>query len=590
MITGISIENFKGIGDRVDLELSPVTLLFGANSGGKSTVLHALHYAREIFARQNYDAHNTIGGGKFVDLGGFEKFVHGHDVARKITLGFTVEHSSPKEIHQRTWPAAADLKDVDVVHSIENSHVEIQVGYSTVTGQVSTESLSVHLNGELFATLDSSGLLVNLEHPSLIEASYLDYEDDDTISEDEQATKNAYQLYSFAFDQSTHLSQDSLPEGEDIERYTDSFLGASLSAMKAHGYFPGAEFHNGAVRLRCNGSAAELIQNVNNFSIDYRRDDIEDESPLGPQKGTASSSVIGGLDEATVLNTVVGSISSMVADIISGATRELGHKLNQLVYVGPLREKPSRYETTEIHSAEYDWSSGLGAWEALKNSNDGQVDEVGDWLFDSGCLDAGCRIELRNYVNLDLADPKTRLLLDGRTRDEMDKPENKDGSSQEHIASNIVIVPDDDKPFMTLTPHDVGMGISQVVPVIAAALHGAHQFHPIMIEQPELHLHPRLQANLADLFIDATQRKQNQFILETHSEHMVLRFQRRIRETERGTVPVGREMRPRDLAIYFMLQEEGQSKPLHIGLDIQGDFIDAWPDGFFDVDSNERFA
>ena len=56
MITGISIENFKGIRERVELELKPLTLLFGPNSAGKSTILHALHYAREIFERHNLDA------------------------------------------------------------------------------------------------------------------------------------------------------------------------------------------------------------------------------------------------------------------------------------------------------------------------------------------------------------------------------------------------------------------------------------------------------------------------------------------------------------------------------------------------------
>ena len=49
MITGIAIENFKGVGERVELELAPITLLFGANSAGKSTVLHALHYAGRDF-------------------------------------------------------------------------------------------------------------------------------------------------------------------------------------------------------------------------------------------------------------------------------------------------------------------------------------------------------------------------------------------------------------------------------------------------------------------------------------------------------------------------------------------------------------
>ena len=62
MITAIEIENFKGIGERQRIELKPITLLFGPNSGGKSTVLHALLYAQEVFSRRNLDAAPALPG------------------------------------------------------------------------------------------------------------------------------------------------------------------------------------------------------------------------------------------------------------------------------------------------------------------------------------------------------------------------------------------------------------------------------------------------------------------------------------------------------------------------------------------------
>ena len=59
MITGITIENFKGIREPVHLDLRPITLLFGAISAGKSTIMHAWHYVREVFERHNQLSRET---------------------------------------------------------------------------------------------------------------------------------------------------------------------------------------------------------------------------------------------------------------------------------------------------------------------------------------------------------------------------------------------------------------------------------------------------------------------------------------------------------------------------------------------------
>jgi len=91
MLTAIEVENFKGIGRPVRIELRPITLLFGPNSAGKSTILHALHYAHEILSRRNFDPDRTHHGGDIVDLGGFRTFVHGHDLDRSIRLRLEFE-------------------------------------------------------------------------------------------------------------------------------------------------------------------------------------------------------------------------------------------------------------------------------------------------------------------------------------------------------------------------------------------------------------------------------------------------------------------------------------------------------------------
>ena len=88
LITAVEIENFKGIGRPMRVDLRPITLLFGRNSVGKSTVLHALCYAHEILSHRNVDAHKTSLGGDQIDLGGFRRFVHRHDLTRSVRLRF----------------------------------------------------------------------------------------------------------------------------------------------------------------------------------------------------------------------------------------------------------------------------------------------------------------------------------------------------------------------------------------------------------------------------------------------------------------------------------------------------------------------
>ena len=93
----IEIENFKGIGRRQAIELRPITLLFGPNSAGKSTILHALHYLREILERGNIDPDVTIAGG-MIDLGGFETLVHNHELDRAVTLKVTINLSDEQGV------------------------------------------------------------------------------------------------------------------------------------------------------------------------------------------------------------------------------------------------------------------------------------------------------------------------------------------------------------------------------------------------------------------------------------------------------------------------------------------------------------
>jgi len=93
----------------------------------------------------------------------------------------------------------------------------------------------------------------------------------------------------------------------------------------------------------------------------------------------------------------------------------------------------------------------------------------------------------------------------------------------------------------------------------------------ILLEQPEIHMHPKVQAGLADVFIDVVKERNVQIILESHSEHLLRRLQRRIAEEH---IPA--EM----TTLYFCSMEDGASKIEKLDVDEYGN-IRNWPQGFF---------
>lgn len=140
--------------------------------------------------------------------------------------------------------------------------------------------------------------------------------------------------------------------------------------------------------------------------------------------------------------------------------------------------------------------------------------------------------------------------------------------------------------------EDVGVGISQIIPVLTAIINSSEVF----IQQPELHLHPKLQAQLADAFIETVNDHLQSgnfptFIIESHSEHFLLRLLRRIRESHKSDNKESlRGLSSKNVSVLYVdKSEDGTSKIFPLRLSPEGDFIDRWPHGFFTERDGDLF-
>lgn len=170
-----------------------------------------------------------------------------------------------------------------------------------------------------------------------------------------------------------------------------------------------------------------------------------------------------------------------------------------------------------------------------------------------------------------------------------------------------------DKSGTTHSLHDVGSGVKVIIPVVVALK--TAEVELLSIEEPECHVHPKLQAELGDLLIARSHwsfyggpadgfhyqerfnpalRQRSHLLVETHSEHLILRILRRIREkTENDFCGWPEELkracpngiRPEDVAVLYVNPGENGSEVIELPVTADGDFACSWPNGFFE----ERF-
>lgn len=247
------------------------------------------------------------------------------------------------------------------------------------------------------------------------------------------------------------------------------------------------------------------------------------------------------------------------ASLLSDLQLDFENLLDRIYYLGPLREYPQReYKWSGIQPADMG-QRGERVIEAILAS-----DRQGPTVTKGG---GQPKVTLSEYLAWWLK--KLRLIHSFRVQ------EVSPGTNIYRVWLTTV------EGAKEVLITDVGFGVSQVLPVLAL-INYVPRGSTVVLEQPEIHLHPSVQAGLADAFIDSVKKRKIQIILESHSEHLLRRLQRRIAE---------KAISNKEVKLYFAERQSEASVLTSLEVDMFGS-IRNWPRDFFGDELGEayRFA
>lgn len=494
-VKAIRLQNFMGFKDTEWIELRPITLLFGRNSSGKSAIIRAILLLRQSL-RTNNGQPLEFNAHNGADLGAFERMIHG----RK-----TVEDSG--QLRRMTFGFRCEIGEdplVDPLRDIRPSELTDDLGKCAELS-LSFQWSIARQRVELAGILVNTAFAVRADDPEQRTILDADYLGDGSGQPDWFLSSNFYDLH-FPFQQFPWPEEPTWIPSLQIVRFVDwasddaRWLDRPTANKNQDSFLPILRAANRGDDIRASQQAGDI---------------------LGATGDQASR------DVTEVLNIFIGCSNAIREWLGEGAIRHLG----------AIRFAPRRaYLFRDLSRHEWDETGQRAILDfalmklAQEDPNlQGEVtakqrSSVDDWFE---------RLELGKELHVDPIKPFGSEPAEG-FRIEM-----YEGGNQ---------------PNFNL--RDVGFGASQVLPVVLQALFALPNAF-LIIEQPELHLHPEAQAKLADLFIESVNatrddkgRTSRFYLLETHSETLFLRLRVELAKTTNGTTDF--QLKPEDFRCYYV--------------------------------------
>ncbi|MBP0464594.1 AAA family ATPase [Roseomonas sp. PWR1] len=499
MLKSIRLENFKAFGDPQEVPISPITLIYGPNSAGKSSIIQSLLLMRQ--SMQSASVRTPLFNGDDTNLGTYLSALFEHNTENKMKIGFSFQTRSsysPLRLLARSTTRSIDI-EFDLLKSGYKSDQGIPAVFGIKYGFHDTSSIEFEL----------SRIVQKKTSPADL---------DDSASTAEFQVKD-------------------LLSARNLAKF---FILHNMRSLKPEPISKVSQIHD----IEIDEAFAKMIKKLRFYT-------------WGILPFRAESTV---LSQIKMSDEIKFSLSSPYSPL-ELARRDFADELLGISYLGPLRSPPARHYIISGTDKQSVGSRGERMPQIMYRRKRDVIPRINEKLKEFG---------IPYSIDIQMA-----------------------GNS---LTGEIVAIALSDSRGVVVSPSDVGFGIGQLLPILVEGVVATGQ--TICVEQPEIHLHPRLQGHLADFLYEtakthtaapkpglaAANRRYggNQWIVETHSEALMLRFQ---------TLIKNKEIPSSFVSVLYVEPTDGRgSRVLKLRLDDDGDFIDEWPHGFFEESFQEIFS
>ncbi len=571
VLTGIYLRNFQSIQEPVFLKLDKLCFLYGPNSAGKSSILDAIELIRKTVTGETDGYRLEYLYGKERNKSG------GWDIGVGLEMLFSdtsIFHTDDLAGAKEWWSVPDQRGDYfhqDFFSKIKGKKIQIEFGGDATY-------MKVAIDGEPLFEFDSEFI------------NYDDYYQKISTSDDRYDSSDQYLSGRLIIHKNNKLNElydyDYLDFSADRQRnhayapmskyFCDLFIEEDLDKLSIYGlrFDPGRDFQTGIVDIGY--EVEEIIFPEYSRLKSYRPDDQSYQNFLSQN---FDEKMPGVKDVAETRKRIYWAFENIARDfekLIKGFFYQAQHAIKYSHVRGDRQVLNSntcfsypRYKNVDPKNSNLPENHPMSTYARF-------IADPESWIYPYPSIKD-------DFINKSLSDYLISLRGYEIYPEIFEVSEKgSDGAFGEFIFLKIRQKNKDGLGF-----QDVGSGISYIFPILTSLWASKISF----IEQPELHLHPSAQCELGDVFI-AAHNKGSNAVVESHSEHMLLRILRRIRETTNNyLMPKELKFSANDLRIYYFKPEpSGNTTVKEIRVDDQGELLNTWPGGFFSERDRELFG